>query len=842
MSYDFRVLNDASGASASAATLNIEVPHWAATIRLYNNRHELVWECSSLEQTSESPEIYVAEATLPPGIYDVETTLEGRTERKTVSLRADRPKQIGWEEWKSLKLASIAPRGSTVTSSETHTAAAEEWSRNVTWATAEGGNSRLFLFVRTGRPERHKSFADGLYLLNGAGETLTDFSDSCETDGEAGWMAFNAALPAGGYVLKRERPDSASHYVAFYLCAGWETQLFLPARSAASLRSMTVNLARSGAGFRANDREAIAAETVLDSLRLGLRGKHLVASEMLTTLMRGKLENPWLGILAAHLLLRSGASDPLVESTTEDPEPQLSELFQEVLGKLSGFDGLSDLPDLRALQLQANEPAPNPFAHPPLLQVGIQRVQNHSVRFAETIPYRSLTDSVWDNLLADSVWTAWRNLDRLPNVWNDQPATKPVSNLRSRIAAQIETSNFSATDLIQAVTAKAPVFRLTLSLEDESIPKSTAKAQPSAMNSLAEVALVQKVIEITSMAGSSDLSDVITLNVSKVLDDLLNSIVPEEVSKRMDLPLSRLKHGLQSLRTIGAKLVNTNDTDGEFLTDLTATGRAVLPYALTKAATPSREATSRSPADTSASEDAGIAMDLSDATESVAPLTIEECVNKVLSEAAGLAAKAKQNQLASECAERAISMAHRLEEVANNLLKYAEFIVVTDIDRKMLYANGAFTMLFAQPQGLSLKPLVGEQTGKDNTVKNRSECAEAWITLFEAAPLGTSSVSSPLPGMLFDDWSLRRSVINDELTNNPRAFLNILRGQTVPPSSSSIIRKVSKRLPALSLYSASFGADDTGSSERNISNASRLEDLVTELEQIVSNPMKGSTI
>ena len=173
--------------------------------------------------------------------------------------------------------------------------------------------------------------------------------------------------------------------------------------------------------------------------------------------------------------------------------------------------------------------------------------------------------------------------------------------------------------------------------------------------------------------------------------------------------------------------------------------------------------------------------------------------------------------------------------MANALLKYAEFIVVTDDHGQMLYANGAFTKLLAQPYGLTITPQIAETTD-NNAEKLPKESEEAWVSLLASAPSGLSTVSSPLPGMIIQDWNLRRTVIEDESTHTARAFLNVLRGKDVPSFSSSINKELAKLLPSLSLYAASFGAENQ---ERSASNASRLEDLVTQLEEIVNNPDKG---
>lgn len=820
MSYDFR---DPNNTDADSATLQVEVPHWAATVRLYNNLHQLVGNFSTLEEKSFSPSIYGAQATLVPGIYEVEAALEGRVERKVVSLRANRPKKIKWDEWKSLKVAAVAPRASTVTSSAPHTSAAVDWSRKPTWQSSQGP-SRLFIFVRTTKPGRHKSFASGLYLLDASGNTITDFSDTTEKNLEAGWMAFNASLPAGCYVLKRQRPETSLHCIPLYLSAGWETQVFVPARSAPSLRSLTINLAQYGSGYQPNDEAASAAEIVLESLRSGTRGKHLVSSDKLNLLLKEKFTNPWLGILGAHVLLRSGAKDPLGLSTMA-VDPKLSDLFNEVVGNLLKFDGLADHPDIRALQLKLNEPAATPFSHPPLLQAGLERVQHHSVTCANTIPYGSLTDCVLDNVLANSVWTAWRKFDQGPREWNDTATIAAATPNKTTV--QRKSGDSFAYSVVRTPVTKAPVYRFVQDAAPvEKNIEATRGVEPEeeTTNPLFRVALLQTVADIVNNAGSKVLPEVVALNAVKTFASLVDSIEPKAVSQTLNLPLSRVQYALDRLHDI----VTSGESELPFEHELNPTARELLEYALMNVVTPALATSSSS--DTVIDEGVESDAPADRSVSGIAPQTIEESVNKLLSEAAGLAARSQQENIAPHDAELSLELSQRLQAVANGLLKYAEFIVVTDNKPQMLYANAAFTRLLAQPYGST--PLTGGQNAQAETGRLRKECEKAWVHLLASAQLGFSVVHSPLPGMLFDDWNLRRTKIEDESMHETTAFLNVLRGKDVPSSSRTINQGVSQLLPALSLYAVSFG---TGDQEQTATNASRLERLVTQLEQIVES-------
>src|SRR5262249_30989697 len=149
-----------------------------------------------------------------------------------------------------------------------HMDPAEEWSRRITWPKAPGGDSRLFLFVRTVEPKRYPAFADGLFLLDADGRLITDFTEGVRKSAKDGWLAFNAHLPAGCYILLRRRRGVRMRNQLLYLCADWETQVFVTApRGRPSLRTITLNMANRGAGFRPDDETAVAAQAIFDSLR-----------------------------------------------------------------------------------------------------------------------------------------------------------------------------------------------------------------------------------------------------------------------------------------------------------------------------------------------------------------------------------------------------------------------------------------------------------------------------------------------------------------------------------------------------------------------------------------------
>src|SRR5215207_7159156 len=123
-----------AGAPAPEATgiLQVAVPHWSAQVRVYN---DLFQPMPDIEQVREQPDkqgAYETHAALPPGIYEVETMLAGQTARQLVAVYPDQTARIEQDAW-GLNVTSAAPLAGTSTTRETHTAPAEEWSRQTTW-------------------------------------------------------------------------------------------------------------------------------------------------------------------------------------------------------------------------------------------------------------------------------------------------------------------------------------------------------------------------------------------------------------------------------------------------------------------------------------------------------------------------------------------------------------------------------------------------------------------------------------------------------------------------------------------------------------------------------------
>lgn len=781
-----------------SGVLKIEVPHWSAQVRVFNGALQPESEIGKIKSDRQLKSGYSLEAVLPPGNYLVQTSLEGKTESEWIPVNAGKMTEVSPKAWANLKFTSASPLEKTDNFNRTHTDEAEKLSREITWKYKNYDcDSRLFLFVRTLDPKNYGgAFSDGLQLLTERGELVTDFSDGIRKNKRRGWMAFNADLPAGGYILRRGRRGVHLRYQVFYLCGGWETQIFLKARAYPSLSTWSVNMAPHGVGFHPFDEAVLAAEVITDNLRHSSNSSFLLQNEKIRqgidVLLDEKMENPWLGILAAHAIER------LTEQTRED-NPEVREYFDILEQKVKPFlhRALGEHPDVRALLLNDGFPAEKPFDFPPSLLAGLQRAQTHSVRFADTIPLDSLTDCAVDSLVINAPWTAWRHLVREPK-HNLYPQSK-----RLRVKQSDSTTDFSVSAVLsQTAAPRTPVYRLA---EDEPTEEATAAGAAAVRQTATETVLqdapmIQKVKErVLNYAKNFDLGslrDKIEFNSSEVINNVLSQVTSEEISLKFGISLSRTEESLKVLHSQVAVAGNaesdepmsaaqTMHTEKSLLT----VEQAILEYALNKFGKTESEAAGEG------------------AAQAVPKYTIREIVSKIQSEADRLCVAAAQNP--DFAADIAQTFAGKLYRVAENLLKHADFVLITDQRGKILYSNGTFLLLILPKS--SDRALLSES----ETNEARSRKQKNWENVLESAQTGLSEIINQYEAIEWRKWRLSRTEIDDRAANRSISYLNLLRVTDFPPLGEEVLREIDAAAANLTFYAPLLVYGSKDNSEQN---------------------------
>lgn len=829
--------------SPLVGTLSVQVPHWSAEVKILNNLFQSVVSSIEIKESSVSAGTYEAEVKLPEGIYKVEVLLEGKSESQLVAIQFNQASTILKDTWKNLEFASAAPLLGSATTHEWHMQPAVAWSRQITWDKSPGGSSRLFLFVRTSQPDTYKQFAEGLRLLDADEQTITDFSDSVEKDAKNGWMAFCADLPPGFYIIRRGRMGVRLRQQPLYLCAGWETQVFLEARTSPSLRTMTMNMARKGVGFKPDDETTIAVEAVLDSMRYGAGNKQLVTREKLTSLLKGKFENPWLGILACYALLFQ---------PTEQPEA--ADQNKSLLGHVLNFldDEISDHPDVRALRLQSDQPAAAPFLHPPLMRDGLGMVHRHSMLFKETIPLYSLTDRIIANLVANSPWTAWRHFADRDKI-DDSVAPAISGSNEQWVRSLTETALSHATSILQTKFPKAPVVQLAQLLRQtmggqKPSKAITRKALVLAVQALGEAPLLDILQTMTRIGDLDLLPSQVTLKNDESLKGLLASVKAEEVSKTSGLSLAHAEKGLESLRQATSPETEVTKGRGKKPT-LTVDEQAVLEYivaettrektVIQRAVTPegdleSIRADAPPPAgEGGVSDDAGAAGESPDGqiavqSSSSAAITIEDCVGAMRGEAARILIPFPADTAHTAIDSSAKKLSERLLRVSERLFERSAFTIMMNNHAKIISANRAFIHL--------IEPADDTLDQKSRTRQQKAN-VKAWEKALSSAPVEDSVLSNPVSGASPAAFSLRKAVVQNETTPASKAYLITMRVKGAASVTQTKLQEVNELLPSLSLHSSLFAY---AMEDERADHLTTLEQIIQKLEDLFNDGVSAA--
>lgn len=789
-----------------AGTLIVELPHWTAELSVFDSRDRKIPDTGSVTEHPPGSGSYQAEIILPKGVYQVQASLEDENETQFVLVHAATTATVKRDSWKTLVLKSAAPLASISISDKTQIKHAEEKSLKSTWKDHPNGDSRLFLFLRTEAPEKFPAFHQGLKLLNENGELVTDFSQGVKKKTRDGWMAFNAKLPSGYYVLRRGREGVRVRQQAIYLCGNWETHVFLLARdNFPSLSTMAMDMSRLGNGFRSDDAAAAVADSVLWSLRPGTGERGLVGSERLRTLLDRKKINPWVGILASYVLLRAGSE----EGSESDS------LLRHVLSYLN--EVIPDHPDVQALHLKEDQPADSPFWNPPLLRAGLERVQAHATHFADTIPLDSLCDVVLDNFIPNTPLTAWRHLDRKPI--SRQGAVTNGLQPRKTKGSAVPISSI-AQSLAQSASPALPVYKLSPSRQvkaqkEQVSPALTGNASAGMVGAIGQAALLQQVQALTATTNFDNQPESTQVNLSGLADNLLDSINPADVSGASGIPLGRAQRGLEGLRQRQESTEAAKPSPVSRRNALSADEQTVIHYAIQQQKI---NLVADDVPDTSAIAE-------SDVTMTEPRITIEEL-------AFGLQTEADRLLLRREpAAERKIAsaLAKRLRRLAEALLERANYIVVTAPDAHILYSNGAFLMLISPAEASREERQKAGKSSTSRVAKQRNKNQRLWEKAIRKIEPGDKTIQDPQMGASGPTWVFKRTAIEDE-GGNERAGLYTFHRKGVTELGWDVLNDIAALMDSLSINSSMFAYSTEKDTSKYLSN---LEDCITKLEAIV---------
>jgi hypothetical protein len=428
---------------------------------------------------------------LEPGIYKVKVRAGFETAEQHVVLR-DHDEEL---KIPPFSFVSPAPLAGTSKTHDFHLTAAQEGS--LAPDLLKGAGSSVFIFVRDwtsqepppeGKPATYPNPGQGLSLRDMKGNVIADLTtEGKRSDDWEPWVSCHVQLDPGDYKLNIQMPSGGGVEQTIVASPNWQTQVFLlltyygtdTDAKRADLQGGSIHLAPLGAGFKADNPLLRLAELA----RLGLANERKVLSEEARELLKGKFENPMLGIFGVHLLLLDEKPDSVLLAT--------------VMNNLHALlpDGH---PDVEALDLYLNHGSSHTFDVPPMLRNSWSHIVQATAGNPQLVPLDCPAAEAALHQWGSSPWLLWLQPDApdvsLESSGSDAKVTIQLSNaelmLKSRLnmAINVRTakeqppksdSPFAA---INKLRAKPVTFRSAIpfanSLAPEAAEQTSYESKP----------------------------------------------------------------------------------------------------------------------------------------------------------------------------------------------------------------------------------------------------------------------------------------------------------------------------------------------------------------------------
>ena len=250
------------------------------------------------------------------------------------------------------------------------------------------------------------------------------------------------AVAPGEYRLRLDRADRPALERALIAVAGWQTQIFLLQRDDGTVRRPDLE----GGSVVMSNRGHFAPEDELTRLselaRYALTQHHKILSEDLRQVLRGKFEDPMLGLFGAHLIIRD--------------MPQDEEILENVFVNLEMLLG-NNHPDVMALSLRRKLPqAPTirEFHQPPMLRASWDLIVEASFASPSLISIGSPVERIGGQVLPTSSWLTWRTTTAAMGVAEEPVGRQPVlaalaDYMRARVVANFPDGTSRAVEAVE---------------------------------------------------------------------------------------------------------------------------------------------------------------------------------------------------------------------------------------------------------------------------------------------------------------------------------------------------------------------------------------------------------
>lgn len=811
----------------STGKLKIEVPHWSAQVRIFDDLLNSVAQFEKVQPDKTSTSGYSSERDLPAGVYQIQITLEGKTESEWAPVRPNRLTKVTTDAWNELAFTSSAPIKQIKNTTVSQVNAVEKISHRLTRENSEG-DSGLFFFIRTPEPEKYgKSFFEGLNLYDERETLITDFSESVELNKRQGWLAFNAKLPAGGYILRRGRRGAILRSQVIYLCPNWQTEVFIRAEKYPTLATMSVNMRKLG-DSRSTPNTAESAQAILNYLRYKSDIRILLESaaflKNLNVLLDVEHENPWLGVLAAHAILKSEEeiqtrNEALDESRYEDFAEYSTLLREKLIPFLERTIPMH--PDVKALSVWRTSNADQQnssgienfsFPFPPMLWLSFRRIYAYSTHFAHLIPVNSLTDCIIDKPLDDSPWTAWSHLNRYPENF----AEPEISGTRGAVE---NTSKSKKQKVFSVKTPTSENLKNNLSFQntalDSAMQSDEATIISADQQALRQVSVLQTarnlVNEYVETGKIEEIPTNFKFDSDRQIGQMLETVDAKAISSSCNIPLSRVESNLENLKEQGKSLAAPeNYSNAPQIAQQpvieTQSGQAILNFAVNSV----NQKQTTNNADFSGEklfENTAVKIEYIFEQLHAAALRLFSAVNVSKS-----TFKPAEARFANQCAKK-------LNNFAEEILRQADFIVLTNQSNQIFQFNEAFRYL--------LLPQVPESVSSDEFSKRKADWEKVLGEISEFNP----EIKNPVREKIERRFSVRRTKIEDE-KSNLQIYLNIIQDLNTKRINAKNLEEIYFLLSDVTLFTSLFTyATETDKKEC----IGKLNELISKIEKLMKD-------
>jgi PAS domain-containing protein len=454
-----------------------------------------------------------------------------------------------------------------------------------------------------------------------------------------------------------------------------------------------------------------------------------------------------------------------------------------------------------------NEEAAEPFGFPPMLWRSLTKVYGHGNFFDDTVPEDSLTDCMRENIVANSPWVAWRRLDRMP-AYNWSGKSNHMFAV-DKVVEELDTFPVLPSTIPKAPVYKLPDFEQTDSDGPQQIAGAACAPQTS-QELVQEISVVQTAKEVVKdyvLTGKlEELPENLPLDRSDAIEKLLQSVDPRVVSELSSLSLNQVRGAIEQLKSYaGSGQAEPESMPGpEQKLNLTAQ-QTVAQVA-------------------SVQFDRAALTTASSVTGSIFSPGIKDLVGDLRTEAQRIFLKA--DQIEGVQAGNVQEVVKRMNAVATELLKRADFVLITDPAGKIVYCNGAFIQLISSPDESS-KILSPEDTAVWQEAR-----AKKGAEILAGVALGSNNVSSEELPEGFRNWKVQRAKMRAGDSPGPDDLnLDILRLEAFDAFTDEQLRGINTIVSELTNFTSLLAY---GSKENMGEYLTGVEENLGKLEQAVA--------